>query len=99
MPEVGKTRHTFATVALMRRVSPQYVAAQLGHSVKMLLEKYARWIPGNDGRAERRLLEDAMGKSSPEVPQPPTSDHLSEEKNGRRDWTRTNDPHHVKVVL
>ena len=23
----------------------------------------------------------------------------SAERNGRRDWTRTNDPHHVKVVL
>ena len=25
--------------------------------------------------------------------------HLQREELGRRDWTRTNDPHHVKVVL
>jgi len=44
------------------------VAARLGHSVKMLLEKYARWIPGKDDWIERRLLEAAMGaKSSPET--------------------------------
>ena len=24
---------------------------------------------------------------------------IDEGKTGRRDWTRTNDPHHVKVVL
>lgn len=62
------TRHTFATVALMKGVPPAYIAAQLGHSIKMLLEKYARWIPANDGGAARALLASAMGSSPPRGP-------------------------------
>ncbi|MGL5631898.1 MAG: Arm DNA-binding domain-containing protein [Azovibrio sp.] len=57
------TRHTFATVALMAGVPPAYIASQLGHSVKMLLERYARWIPGNDSGFARAMLESAMAES------------------------------------
>ena len=39
------TRHTYCTAALMAGVNPAYIAAQAGHSVKMLLEVYARWLP------------------------------------------------------
>lgn len=58
------TRHTFATVALMAGVPPAYIADQLGHSVKMLLDKYARWIPGNDNGSARAMLAAAMADSS-----------------------------------
>ncbi len=58
------TRHTYATVALMAGVPAAYIAAQLGHSVKMLLDKYARWIPGNDNGNARALLVAAMSDSS-----------------------------------
>lgn len=58
------TRHTYCTVALMHGVNPAYIASQAGHSVKMLLDRYARWLPGADGGNERRLLEEAMGNSS-----------------------------------
>lgn len=54
-------RHTYATVALMAGVAPAYIAAQLGHSVKMLLEKYALRIPENDTGAARAMLMAAMG--------------------------------------
>lgn len=54
-------RHTFATAALMAGVAPGYVAHQLGHSPKMLHDKYAKWIPGNDGGAAREMLRAAMG--------------------------------------
>jgi integrase len=54
------TRHTFCTVALMGGVKPAYIAAQAGHSLKMLLEVYARWIPGNDNGVERRAMEAAQ---------------------------------------
>jgi integrase len=104
------TRHTYCTVALMAGIKPAYIAAQAGHSIKMLLDVYARWIPANDGGTERaRLIEAMGGNSSPEVPQSTSAQNdkaaksLSE-KNlaasnvGRRDWTRTNDPHHVKDV-
>jgi integrase len=100
------TRHAYCTVALMRGVNPAYIASQAGHSVKMLLEKYARWIPGADGGSERRLMEAAMASdyqnSSPDLPQETksTAKLLKPKDNlGRHDWTRTNDPYHVKVVL
>lgn len=57
------TRHTFATVALMAGVPPGYIADQLGHSVKILLERYARWTPGGDGGGARALLAAALGQS------------------------------------
>ena len=100
------TRHTYCTVALMAGVNPAYIALQAGHSVKMLLEKYARWIPGADGGQERRLLELAMGTGTGNSSQIPPNDSNKPDNLliyngniGRHDWTRTNDPYHVKVVL
>ena len=100
------TRHTYATVALMAGVPPAYIAALLGHSVKMLLEKYARWMPANDPGTARQMLAQAMSRngrssrnSSPEFPQKPRTRLnrlINRGNSGRRDWTRTNDPHHVK---
>ena len=104
------TRHTYCTVALMAGIKPAYIAAQAGHSVKMLLEVYVRWIPSNDGGTEKARLAEAMaGNSSPEVPQRNAAQKKEPGKSlsrkdlpgsdvGRRDWTRTNDPHHVKGV-
>ncbi len=46
-----------------------------------------------------RLQWDSFGVMSPECPWRIRKLVTSEEKIGRRDWTRTNDPHHVKVVL
>lgn len=54
------TRHTYCTAALMAGVQPAYIAAQAGHSLQMLLTTYARWIPGADGGAQKRLLASAM---------------------------------------
>lgn len=94
------TRHTYCTVALMGGIKPSYIAAQAGHSVKMLLDTYARWIPENDGGAERARLARAMSGISQESPQPaaPESEtagkplihnDLPADAVGRRDWTRT----------
>lgn len=55
------TRHTFATSALMTGAPPAYIADQLGHSLKMLLERYARWIPANDKGSAKAMLAAAMG--------------------------------------
>ena len=108
------TRHTFCTTALMAGVAPAYIAQQAGHDLKMLLEVYAKWIPGGDGGRERDRLRAAMRtESSPILPQSPEPRNEKPGKSlivkdlpgffptifGRRDWTRTNDPHHVKVVL
>ncbi len=109
------TRHTYATVALMAGVPPAYIASQLGNSVKMLLDRYARWIPGGDQGNAKALLVAAMAGDSEGIrPKFVPTDNigLSQKSKkpkqindllgpaiGRRDWTRTNDPHHVKVVL
>jgi len=109
------TRHTYATVALMAGVPPAYIASQLGNSVKMLLDRYARWIPGGDQGNARELLVAAMAarpegirpkfvptgipEAAQKVQKPKKINDLLGLVIGRRDWTRTNDPHHVKVVL
>jgi hypothetical protein len=54
------TRHTCATVALMAGVPPAGMASQLGNSVKMLLDRYAGWIPGGDPGNARAVLVSAM---------------------------------------
>jgi integrase len=90
------TRHTYCTVALMGRVDPAYIAAQAGHSVKMLLEKYTRWMPENDGGAAKKALAAAMGgvtDISPQFPRERNDEAKSlipKGEIGRRDWTRTN---------
>lgn len=63
------TRHTWCTAALMAGVNPAYIAAQAGHSMQMLLQVYARWIPGADGGAQKRLLAQAMTGITPSLPQ------------------------------
>lgn len=37
-------RHTYATMCLMAGMNPAFIAGQLGHGVKMLLDTYATWI-------------------------------------------------------
>lgn len=61
------TRHTYCTVALMAGLKPAYIASQAGHSVKTLLEVYAKWIPGGDSGSQKRMLSEAM--TSPQLPQ------------------------------
>ena len=60
-------RHTHATVALMAGAPAAYIASQLGNSVKMLLERYARWIPGADNGNARALLVAAMATNPGEI--------------------------------
>ena len=55
------TRHTYATAALMAGVNPAYIAQQLGNSVKILLERYARWIPQGDNGRARQAMNEALG--------------------------------------
>lgn len=45
--------------------APQVVevkAAQTGHSGKVLLEVYSRWLPGVDGGRQKALMEAVFGK-------------------------------------
>lgn len=45
-------RHTYATMLLMDGVNPVFVADQLGHSLQMLMKRYARWIHGDKNKIE-----------------------------------------------
>jgi integrase len=54
------TRHTYATTALMKGVPPGYLALQLGHSLRMLMDIYQKWMPENDKGGARALLDSAM---------------------------------------
>ena len=46
------TRHTYATVCLMNGLNPVYVASQLGHSLVMLMKRYAKWINSDKNKEE-----------------------------------------------
>lgn len=51
------TRHTYATICLMAGMTPAFVARQLGHSVQVLLETYARWIDSDSDFLELDKLK------------------------------------------
>lgn len=59
------TRHTCATAALMAGVNPAFMAAQLGHSQRMFLDTYSRWISGRHDAAQLALLAQASAPSAP----------------------------------
>lgn len=49
------TRHTYATLGLMNNVLPAYMAKQLGHSLKVFYEHYAKWIPAGTEAEQGKL--------------------------------------------
>ena len=51
------TRHTYATMCLMSGMNPAFIAAQLGHSVQILLSTYARWIYSPNDWSELEKLD------------------------------------------
>lgn len=62
-------RHTYATVGLMNGVKPGFMAAQLGHSLRMFFTVYAKWISSADDDLEMEKLEAGIARNSPKVPQ------------------------------
>lgn len=66
-------RHTYATAMLMApggMMNPAFCARQLGHSVKLFLETYSRWIDGQQDDAEMGRLEIVPG-AAPSVADKP----------------------------
>lgn len=51
------TRHTYATIMLMRGINPAFAASQLGHSLQMFLQVYAKWIDGDQNKSEFQKLK------------------------------------------
>jgi integrase len=56
------TRHTYATALLMSGAKPAWAASQLGHSVVMFEQRYAKWIPKADRGAELAKVEAFTGQ-------------------------------------
>lgn len=57
------TRHTDAIMCLMSGMNPAFIAAQLGHSVQVLLSTYAKWISSSSDIVELEKL-DLPGKGT-----------------------------------
>lgn len=60
-------RHTYATMCLMVGMTPAFIAKQLGHSIQILLSRYARWIDGEGDWVEMSKL-----RFAPKLPQAET---------------------------
>lgn len=45
-------RHTYATMLLMDGVNPVFVANQMGHSLEILMKRYAKWLHGDRNKQE-----------------------------------------------
>ena len=57
-------RHTYATVGLMSGAKPAFLAKQLGHSLRMFFEVYAKWISSVDDRLEMAKVDAAISAQS-----------------------------------
>lgn len=55
------TRHTYATLALMAGVNPNYVAKQMGNSPRVVFKHYADWIEQVDNGGNRDRINAAFG--------------------------------------
>lgn len=53
-------RHTYATMMLMVGMNPAFCAKQLGHSVEMFHQHYAKWLDGDQNDMEMARLETSL---------------------------------------
>jgi integrase len=56
-------RHTYASIGLTNRLSPAFLAKQLGHTLAVFYSTYAAWI---DSDSDRESVERVFGTSSAE---------------------------------
>jgi integrase len=56
------TRHTYATILLMSDCKVSWCAGQMGHSVAMFEQRYAKWIQGADRGVELAKAERFTGQ-------------------------------------
>lgn len=61
-------RHTYATIGLMSGAKPAFLADQLGHSLRVFFEVYAKWISSRDDRAEMAKLDASIYQLSHDCP-------------------------------
>lgn len=48
---------------------PAFLAGQLGHSLRVFFDVYAKWINSKDDREEIAKLDEAIRPTVPELPQ------------------------------
>ncbi|MBZ2206540.1 site-specific integrase [Massilia soli] len=60
-------RHTYATIGLMSGAKPAFLAKQLGHSLRMFFDVYAKWISSVDDQLEMAKVNAAIKRR--EAPQ------------------------------
>lgn len=63
-------RHTYATLGIMSGARPAFLANQLGHSLQVFFQVYAKWINSKDDREEMAKLDHAIAQLPPNCPQP-----------------------------
>lgn len=61
-------RHTYATMMLMAGCNPAYAASQMGHSLQVFFNVYARWIQGQAHQAEQDKLRGFLGDCPVDAP-------------------------------
>lgn len=61
-------RHTYATIGLMSGAKPAFLASQLGHSLRVFFDIYAKWISSRDDRAEIAKLNAAIEQKTHNEP-------------------------------
>ncbi len=57
-------RDTSVTLALMLEANPMWVAQQHGHSMQVMLDSYAKWIPSGDGGSNVARINNGLGGKS-----------------------------------
>lgn len=50
-------RHTYATMMLMDGLNPVFVSNQMGHSLQMMMKRYAKWMHGDKNKIEMGKLK------------------------------------------
>lgn len=53
-------RHTYATIGLMSGAKPGFLADQLGHSLRMFFDVYAKWLRSVDDQLEVAKVDSAI---------------------------------------
>ena len=79
-------RHTYATLGIMSGARPAFLASQLGHSLQVFFQVYAKRINSKDDREEIAKLGRAIAQLSPSCPRPDESgsDSSSEDRTGQQ---------------
>ncbi|MCY0913218.1 site-specific integrase [Massilia antarctica] len=60
-------RHTYATIGLMSGAKPGFLAKQLGHSLEMFFNVYAKWISSDDDDRELDKMNGMIARTIPNL--------------------------------